>query len=276
MEEKTRILFVVHEMAPFLELSSIAKLTRELPQAIQEKGFEIRCFMPRFGSINERRNRLHEVIRLSGMNIVVNDTDNPLIIKVASIPQARMQVYFLDNEDYFQKKQVFHNSKNAMLKDNDEKALFFCKGVIETVKKLGWMPDIVHCHDWFAGLLPVLLKTKFANDPIFSESKVIYSAYENSFSGELSDKYAKLLEMEGIDSDALEHFKKATCTNLQKAAIQYADATIKGSEKLDSGVESYFLTQESRVVDYQTEETYVDTYFDFYKELLEENLVLAE
>ena len=140
---KTKILFIAHEMSPFLELTKIAKITRQLPQAMQEKGFEIRILMPRFGNINERRNRLHEVIRLSGMNIVINENDNPLIIKVASLPTARMQVYFLDNEEYFQRKQVFRDAKEKFFDDNDERMIFFCKGAIETVKKLGWMPDVV-------------------------------------------------------------------------------------------------------------------------------------
>ena len=274
--EKTRILYVVHEMSPFLELTEIAKFTRKLPQAIQEKGFEIRCFMPRFGGINERRNRLHEVIRLSGMNIVVNDTDNPLIIKVASIPQARMQVYFLDNEDYFQKKNVFHNSKNVLVKDNDERAIFFCKGVVETVKKLGWMPHIVHCHDWFAGILPLLIKTKYVNEPILSEARVIYSAYENSLKETVSDRFVQLLEMEGISKKFLKLFEKPTCTNLQKAAIHYSDAIIKGSENISTELENYIAAQSGkRVLEYQNEDAFIEEYTEFYSQALEDNLVMA-
>lgn len=274
--EKTRILYVAHEMSPFLELTEISKLTRKLPQEIQERGYEIRCFMPRFGGINERRNRLHEVIRLSGMNIVVNDTDNPLIIKVASIPQARMQVYFLDNEDYFQKKMVFHNSKNILVKDNDEKAIFFCKGVIETVKKLGWMPHIVHCHDWFAGILPLLIKTKFVNEPILSESKVIYSVYENSLKESMSDRFVQLLELEGISKKFLKLYEKPTGTNLQKAAILYSDAIIKGSEKIGAELENYISSQSGkRILENQNENELVEEYIGFYNQVLEDKLVMA-
>jgi len=277
--EKKRILFVVNEMTPFLELTKIAELTRELPQAIQEKGMEIRVFMPRFGCVNERRNRLHEVIRLSGMNIVVNDTDNPLIIKVASIPQARMQVYFLDNEDYFQKKFVFHNSSNKFLKNNDERAIFFCKGVVETVKKLGWMPDVVHCHGWMAALMPLLIKNKYANDPIICNSKVIFSVYENSFKESLSNNFLNMLEMDGASRDEIGYMQKPTCANVYKMGMQYADAIIRGSETLDPEVEQYMGTQivDKPFLDYQSEDTYIDTYYDFYNAMLEEeSLVLVD
>ena len=182
---KTKILFIAHEMSPFLELTKIAKITRQLPQAMQEKGFEIRILMPRFGNINERRNRLHEVIRLSGMNIVINENDNPLIIKVASLPTARMQVYFLDNEEYFQRKQVFRDAKEKFFDDNDERMIFFCKGAIETVKKLGWMPDVVHCMGWMSSLVPMYLKTAYREDPMFKNTKVVYSVYENCFTENL-------------------------------------------------------------------------------------------
>ena len=154
---KTKILFITHEMSPFLELTKISEITRQLPQAMQEKGFEIRILMPRFGNINERRNRLHEVIRLSGLNIVVDNNDNPLIIKVASLPAARMQVYFLDNVDYFQRKKVFRDENGEFFNDNNERSVFFCKGALETVKKLGWSPDVVHCHGWFSALVPAYL-----------------------------------------------------------------------------------------------------------------------
>lgn len=156
---KTKILFVTHEMSPFLEISKISEITRQLPQAMQEKGFEIRILMPRFGNINERRNRLHEVIRLSGMNIVVDNNDNPLIIKVASLPAARMQVYFLDNDEYFHRKKVFRDENGKFFEDNNERSLFFCKGALETVKKLGWSPDVVHCHGWFTAMIPLYLKS---------------------------------------------------------------------------------------------------------------------
>ena len=163
----TRILYVASEINPFLELSHVAEFVKKLPQVMQEKGMEIRILVPRFGIINERRNRLHEVVRLSGINIDVGNEEKPLIIKVASIPAAKLQVYFIDNEDYFKRKHVFHDKNDEFYEDNDERAIFFCKGVLETVKKLGWAPDIVHCNDWMTGLIPLYLNTTYKKDPIF-------------------------------------------------------------------------------------------------------------
>src|SRR5210317_2543890 len=179
--EKTRVLFVAQEILPYLEESPMAKVSRQLPQGIQERGKEIRTFMPRFGCINERRNQLHEVIRLSGMNLIIDDNDHPLIIKVASIQPARMQVYFIDNEDYFQRKAILKDADGTFFDDNDERAIFFCKGVLETVKKLGWAPDIVHCNDWLTSLIPMYLKTTYKNDPIFQDAKSVFTVYDTPF-----------------------------------------------------------------------------------------------
>src|ERR1700740_3834030 len=191
---KSKLLFITHEMSPFLELSKISEITRQLPQAMQKKGYEIRILMPRFGNINERRNRLHEVIRLSGMNIIINDNDNPLIIKVASIPAARMQVYFLDNEEYFQRKHVFSDKDGKFYADNDERMIFFCKGALETVKKLGWAPDIIHCHGWMTALIPFFVKTSYKEDPLFQNSRVVYSMYDQDLDEGFSDSFAKKLK----------------------------------------------------------------------------------
>ena len=157
---KIRILYVASEINPFLQTTEVAEFVRKLPQAMQEKGMEIRILVPRFGLINERKNRLHEVVRLSGINIAVGDEEKPLIIKVASIPNAKLQVYFIDNEDYFHRKSMFHDKENKFYEDNDERAIFFCKGVIETVRKLGWTPDIVHCNDWITSFIPFTLKQR--------------------------------------------------------------------------------------------------------------------
>jgi starch synthase len=164
---KLRILYVASEINPFLQTTQVADFVRKLPQAMQERGMEIRILVPRFGIINERRNRLHEVVRLSGINITVGDEEKPLVIKVASVPNARLQVYFIDNDDYFHRKSVFVDSDNNFFPDNDERAIFFCKGALETVKKLGWQPDIVHCTDWMTALIPMYLKTTYKKDPIF-------------------------------------------------------------------------------------------------------------
>lgn len=269
---KTKILFITHEMTPFLELSKISKITRQLPQAMQEKGFEIRILMPRFGCINERRNRLHEVIRLSGMNIVINDNDNPLIIKVASLPTARMQVYFLDNEEYFQRKSVFSDAKDKFFEDNDERMIFFCKGAIETVKKLGWMPDVVHCFGWMSSLVPMYLKTSYKEDPMFKNTKVVYSLYENSFTETLNkslkDK-ALIPEME-VEHTAL--LKDSSCSSLHMNAIYYSDAIVKADENLDSSVLKYLAKQNDKIVieNVNHEEIDFDAFASFYEEVNEE------
>ncbi|MCW8940509.1 MAG: glycogen/starch synthase, partial [Flavobacteriales bacterium] len=161
--KKKKVLFISQEISPYLEESELANIGRHLPQGIQEKGKEIRTFMPKFGCINERRNQLHEVIRLSGMNLIIDDNDHPLIIKVGSIQQARLQVYFIDSEDFFDRKAMLHDTKSGKLfEDNDERAIFFARGVLETVKKLGWVPDIVHCHGWMTSLVPLYIKTSYS------------------------------------------------------------------------------------------------------------------
>ena len=178
MKEPKRVLFVNSEIYPYLPESEISLIGRYLPQGIQESGKEIRSFMPRYGCINERRNQLHEVIRLSGMNIVVNDIDRPLVIKVSSISAARMQVYFIDNEDYFHIKFVFTDEEGKFFEDNDERAIFFARGVLETVKKLRWAPDVIHCQGWISHLVPAYLKKAYKDDPIFTDCKVVLSLYD--------------------------------------------------------------------------------------------------
>jgi starch synthase len=269
---KTKILFITHEMSPFLEISKIAKITRLLPQAMQEKGFEIRILMPRFGNINERRNRLHEVIRLSGMNIVIKDNDNPLIIKVASLPTARMQVYFLDNEEYFQRKSIFRDAKENFYVDNDERMIFFCKGAIETVKKLGWMPDVVHCFGWMSSLVPMYLKTSYKEDPMFKNTKVVYSVYENCFTETLNkDLKTKSLmpEMSATDTALL---KDGSCSSLHINAINYSDAIIKADENIDSAVIKFLSKQSDKniVENVNHNEIDFDAFVQFYEEVSEE------
>ena len=170
---KYKILYVASEINPFLQTSEVADFVRNLPQAMQEKGMEIRILVPRFGLINERKNRLHEVVRLSGINIEVGDDEKPLIIKVASIPNAKLQVYFIDNEDYFKRKYVFNNKEGDFYKDNDERCIFFCKGVLETVKKLNWSPDIIYLHGSFTAFFPLYLKKLYGEEPIFLNTKIV-------------------------------------------------------------------------------------------------------
>lgn len=269
---KTKILFITHEMSPFLELSKIAKITRQLPQAMQEKGFEIRILMPRFGSINERRNRLHEVIRLSGMNIVINDNDNPLIIKVASLPSARMQVYFLDNEEYFQRKTIFRDAKENFHADNDERMIFFCKGAIETVKKLGWMPDVVHCFGWMTSLVPMYLKTSYKEDPMFKNTRVVYSIYENCFTESLDKNLKTKSLMPEMDASQTSLLKDSTCSALHINAINYSDAVVKADENIDNAVIKFLSKQSDKTIieNYNHDEIDFDTFVTFYEEVSEE------
>ncbi|MFD1769511.1 glycogen/starch synthase [Sphingobacterium suaedae] len=238
---KTKILFVTHEMSPFLEISKISEITRQLPQAMQERGFEIRILMPRFGNINERRNRLHEVIRLSGMNIVVDNNDNPLIIKVASLPAARMQVYFLDNEEYFQRKKVFRDEKDFFA-DNNERSLFFCKGALETVKKLGWSPDVVHCHGWFSAMVPAYLKTAYKDDPTFKDAKVMYSLYANEEFGTLGPKYVEMAAQEDMSADEAAPYGDGSYVDLYKGALSYTDIAVFADEDIHPELKAYVET----------------------------------
>jgi len=229
--KKKRILFISQEIAPFLPESELSTSARKLPQGVQELGKEIRTFMPRFGCINERRHQLHEVIRLSGMNMIINDSDHPLIIKVASIQSARMQVYFIDNEDYFQKKCLYTDEKGQFLQDNDERAIFFCRGVLETVKKLGWTPDVIHCMGWMSSLIPMYVKTSYKDDPIFSNTKVVYSVYNEGFKEPLNTKFAKKAMMDANTKEDLKAYEKPTFVSLNKAAMQWADGVIKAGGK---------------------------------------------
>ena len=274
--KKAKVLFVSQEIFPYLDESPMSNIGRYLPQGIQEKGKEIRTFMPRFGNVNERRNQLHEVIRLSGMNLIINDSDHPLIIKVASIQSARMQIYFIDNEEYFQRKQTFADDKNIAFADNDERSVFFCRGVIETVRKLGWSPDIIHCHGWFTSPMPVYIKKAFKDDPLFADTKVIYSVYDDGFEKPLDSKYSKKMQLDGISDNDVKKLKDPSFVNISKAAMDYSDAVIKGSEKVHPDLEKYFKALSKPTLGFKTVEEYVEAYSNFYDEVLEEETVLAE
>ncbi len=238
MKEPKKVLFVNSEILPYVQETPQSIVGRYLPQGILECGKEIRSFMPRYGSINERRNQLHEVIRLSGLNIVVSDIDRPLIIKVASITAARMQVYFIDNEDYFRRKALYCNEEGKFFEDNGERAIFFARGVLETVKKLRWKPDIIFCTGWLSHLLPLYLKRAYKNDPIFAESKVVLSLYDE-IAGENFDKDFKTkIVIPGVKGKDLDKMEKLNGINLAKLAIQYSDGIIYGAPKLNDEIEA--------------------------------------
>lgn len=265
--EKTKVLFISQEITPYLPETEMALIARNLPQGIQDKGKEIRTFMPRFGSINERRHQLHEVIRLSGMNLIINDTDHPLIIKVASIQSARMQVYFIDNEDYFQRKNTVANDENVYFEDNDERIIFFARGVLETTKKLRWAPDVVHCHGWFTALAPLLIKKTLNDDPFFASSKVVYSVYDDEFTSPFDKNIKQKIKSLGIGEKDLKVLEPANYTNLSKLAINMSDGIIQGSAVINPEIEKYILDSGKPFLKFQKEETYIDAFNEFYDAL---------
>lgn len=267
--KKARVLFVSQEITPYLDETPMSHMGRYLPQGIQDKGKEIRTFMPKYGCINERRNQLHEVIRLSGMNLIINDNDHPLIIKVASIQSARMQVYFIDNEDFFSRKHILTDNKNKHFDDNDERSIFFNRGVIETVKKLGWAPDIIHCHGWFTGLMPLYIKKAFADNPLFADTKIVYSVYNDEFPGTLDKEFAAKIPIEGITAKDVKTVNDPSFVNLTKLAIDNSDAVIYGSENVNAEIQKYVKKSGKLHLGYKTPEEYVDAYSDFYDAVLE-------
>ena len=274
--EKTKVLYISQEISPYLPESEMSVIGRNLPQGIQERGREIRTFMPRYGCVNERRNQLHEVIRLSGMNLIIDDTDHPLIIKVASIQCARMQVYFIDNEDYFHRKNTFSDNKGDFFKDNDERLIFFARGVLETVKKLRWAPDIVHCHGWFTSLVPLYLKKAYGEDPVFQNSKIIYSLYGGGFTGSLDKAFRKKLIIDGVTDKDVNNLRPPDYINLARLAIDNSDGIIIASEDVDPRLTDYAEKQKKPVLKYHSDEEYVDTYSDFYDSIFKESLNISE
>jgi starch synthase len=254
-------------MDPYLPTSGIAAIVRELSQGIQDKGHEIRVFLPRYGCVNERRNQLHEVIRLSGMNLIIDDTDHPLIIKVASLPAARMQVYFIDNDDYFQRKNTFFDEEEKFFADNDERSIFFIRGVLETVKKLRWSPHVVHCHGWFTGLLSIFLKKAYKDDPLFAKTKIILSLYNEAFPQLFNDKFKEKMVRDGIKYKDVEILKHPSYENLMKLAIQHVDGVIMGDRRVSKSLESYTKSLKKPVLGYQGG-NYVEAYNSFYNKII--------
>lgn len=265
---KLKVLFVTQEITPYLPETEMSLIGRHLPQGIQERDREIRTFLPKFGNINERRNQLHEVIRLSGMNLVINDTDHPLVIKVASIQPARMQVYFIDNEDFFSRKHAL-TEKGKEFADNDERAIFYSRGVIETVKKLGWAPDIIHCHGWFTSLVPFYMKKIYSQDPLFeNDFKIIYSVYNDKFKNPLNPDLSNKLIENDIHPDDVETIKTPDWNNMTKFAIQYADGLIMGSNSLDEDTKGLITDSGKPFLKPQDEDSYIDKYNEFYDKLI--------
>lgn len=266
---KKKILFISQEIVPYLPESEMANVGRFLPQGIQEKGKEVRTFMPRYGCINERRNQLHEVIRLSGMNLIINDTDHPLIIKVASIQAARMQVYFIDNEDYFQRKHIVMDDNGTFFPDNDERAIFFARGVFETIRKLRWAPDLIYCQGWITSLVPLYLKKEYHDDPTFANSKVIFSTYNDQFEGTLNKDFSKKILTENIHPKDISILKNPTHTNINKLAFDYSDGIIFNSPDIDPELKAYAAKSGKPITTYTNADEYIDNYSAFFDRILE-------
>ena len=275
---KKKILFVSQEINPYLPETHMSSVGLNLPKKSIELGNETRVFLPKFGVIKEKANNLHEVIRLSGMNLIIDDFDHELIIKVASIQSARMQIYFIDNEEYFPRKIIFHDENGKFLKNNEERMIFYCKGVIETVKKLGWSPEIIHCQGWFSSLIPLYIKKVYNEDPLFKDTKVIYNVFNTDFKGSLDTGVIdKLLFERKLEIKDLEPLKNPNYTNLNKFAIDYSDAVIQGSKSIDYEILKHIKQSRLPFMNYPGEEEYEDDYNNFFESLVEkEELVLSE
>ena len=251
MSAKKRILFIANEMSPYLELTEFSEIVNKLAIKANDNGFEVRCIMPRFGTINERRHRLHEVVRLSGINVSVDNDDMPLQIKVASLPSARLQVYFLENEELFKRKYIFHDENEKWFDDNGLRTIFFCKGALETVKKFGWPPDIIHCSGWMTGLIPAYLKTLYKKEPVFSHSKTVFTIGQNTFKEKLGNDF----------------LQEATNTAMFRGGATFADAITFGADKVEKKLVDEFTKVRGKKTLLYNEESDLTEYLQLYGDL---------
>jgi starch synthase len=272
--EKKKILFISQEISPFLPKSEVSATARSLSQGVQEGGKEIRVFMPRFGVINERRHQLHEVIRLSGMNLIIDDTDHPLIIKVASISAARMQVYFIDNEEYFKRKSTFADPDGTEYPDNDERSMFFCRGVLETVKKLGWQPDVIHCNGWMTSLMPLYIKKLYKNDPHFADTKVVYNMYNEGFNNNWDARIAEKLKFDGFDDDVTKDFTDTSFENISRIVTKYVDGLSVASDNISPELKAIFDEAQCEKLDFVAEEHQVKEVSAFLDRVIEAEVLI--
>ena len=263
---KKKILFINQEISPYVPDNALSLMGKNLPQAMQERSHEIRTFMPKWGTINERRGQLHEVIRLSGMNLIINDTDHPLIIKVASIQSARIQVYFIDNDDYFTKRQMEKDENGVDYADNGERAIFFARGVLETVKKLRWVPDIIHCQGWMSAVVPLYVKTAYHDEPSFADAKVVTSLFTKSIEKDLGENFKKCLEFRDVNADLLKGYSDhIDFDELGKLAIDYSDGIVQAAPEVNVELLDYAKEKNIPVLGYQ--EDFADAYEAFYETL---------
>ncbi|MDG2430882.1 glycogen/starch synthase [Flavobacterium sp.] len=267
MKDK-RILYVSSEVVPYLAENEVSLMSYDVPKMVNDQGGQIRIFMPRYGNINERRHQLHEVIRLSGMNLVVNDLDMPLIIKVASIPKERIQVYFIDNDEYFKRKATFADEDGVMYPDNDERAIFFAKGVVETVKKLNWVPDIIHVHGWMAAMLPIYMKHFYKNEALFSDTKIVTSVYSQSFEGTLDVEMINKIKLDGIPEEVVPYIATPDYDSIMKSTINHSDAVIIASEGLSASLTKFIESSGKPFLPFVPKDTFAEAYTVFYNEML--------
>ncbi|MDR0971430.1 MAG: glycogen/starch synthase [Bacteroidales bacterium] len=248
---KGRVLFVSQEITPYFPEDEVSNFGRQLPQYTQDFGKEIRIFMPRFGNVNERKNQLHEVIRLSGINLIIDNADHPLIIKVASIQPARIQVYFIDNEDYFQRRFDVVDDKGQFFPDNDERVIFFSRGVLETIKKLHWQPHIIHCTGWFSCLMPFYVKrTDYKNHPLFGTTKMVVTITDKEYTGVLHQEFHKKLKMDGGTVKDWGMYKESDYLNFMMASIYYSDGVVVGTKKIDGRLLDYANSLKKPIIEY--------------------------
>ncbi len=262
-----KILFINQEIVPYVPESDLALMGKALPQAALDKGHEIRTFMPKWGNINERRGQLHEVIRLSGMNLIIDDTDHPLIIKVATIAQTRIQVYFIDNDDYFSKRQMAQDEKGDDYPDNGERAIFFARGVLETVKKLRWVPDIIHVQGWMGAVVPLYIKTAYHDEPSFNNVKVVTSLFTNNLKSDLGNNFKKCVAFRDAKSELLKKYNdNFDFVELGKLAIDYSDGVIAANKNINNELLKYAKNNKIPTLSYPGED-FIDSYEEFYENI---------
>lgn len=268
MSAKKRILFIANEMSPYLEETEFAEMVNKLAVKANDTGMEVRCIMPRFGMINERRHRLHEVVRLSGINVSIDGDDYPLVIKVASLPNARLQIYFLDNEDFFKRKTLFHDETEKWYEDNALRTVLFCKGALETVKKFGWPPDIIHCSGWMTGLIPMYIKTAYKKEPVFSNCKVIFTIGETTFKDKLGPEFTRLATINAnVKEKEIECFKDGSNFSMFRGGACYADAITFGADKIDKKlVDEFAKVKGKKVLPFHADSDLTD-YLQLYTDL---------
>lgn len=268
-----KVLYISQEIHPYLPESKLSVLGKNIPTGLQGKGFEVRTFMPKYGAINERRNQLHEVIRLSGINLVIDDADHPLILKVATLQPSRMQVYFIDNDDFFQSRATKDLEINLSPEDNDERIMFFTQGVVETAKKLRWQPAIIHCIGWVSALAPLYLRRKYADDPAFAGVKIIYSLLDNGFDGTLDSRFAEKLRLAGFTGNDIATFgdSPVDAITLNKIAIDYSDGIIESTTDVPAELIDYATAAGKPFLRFDGEDNRIDSYNGFYRSLIDED-----